>query len=200
LRLRKIIGEDVEARELAQEVKKSHQLFERSGGGVTISGGEPLFQHEFCIELMGLLSSEHIALDTSGFAEKSIFEAAVRLASLVLFDVKVIDAAKHRQYTGVDNELIMENLGRLCRCGTPFIVRVPLIGGVNSDESFARDLCRKLQGAPNLLYVELLPYHHGAALKRAMLKRTCDSNFCLPSAPESQLCIYSAFGIKCVIN
>ena len=200
LRLRKVVGEDIESSELAETLRKNFDLYEKSGGGVTISGGEPLSQYEFCFDLIEKLAPAHVALDTSGYAEKEIFDEAVRLSSLILFDVKLIDSERHRYYTGVDNTLILRNLDRLCLGNTPFIIRTPLINGVNDDEGFARGLCQRVQGAPYLLQVELLPYHQGAGVKYPMLKRAYkpEPNWSLP--PETRQEVYREFGIKCSIQ
>jgi len=197
-RLRKLVGEDIEAAVLAGVIKKNNELFEKSGGGVTISGGEPLFQPAFCIELMEELSHGHVALDTSGFAGKDIFKEAVGYASLVLFDVKLMDADKHYHYTGVDNKLILENLEQLCSGETPFLVRVPLISGVNDDEEFTRDLCQRIRGARNLIRVDLLPYHRGAGAKYAMLGRAYEPDFDLYASPGVQRDIFQEYSIPFV--
>ena len=114
--------------------KKDEFFFKDNGGGITFSGGEPLYQPEFFFDLAWRLQTFHLVLDTSGYASKKIFKIALSLVDYVLFDVKHMDSEEHKKYTGVSNEIILENLKVLINGNIPFVVRVPLIPGVNDSD------------------------------------------------------------------
>ena len=123
------------ARELLGEIQKDIPFYDTSGGGVTFSGGEPLLQAEFLIEVLKLCGDEHIhrAVDTSGYASYEILMAVAGHSDLFLYDLKMMDPAKHEKFTGVSNRLILDNLVRLARERIDLIIRIPLIPGVNDD-------------------------------------------------------------------
>lgn len=112
-------------------IEKNRSIYTLNRGGVTLTGGEPLFQPDFVIELLRQLPDIHTAIETSGYANTHIFNEVTSLADLILFDIKHTDPEMHRKYTGVDNAIILENLALLCNSGRDFIIRIPLIPGVN---------------------------------------------------------------------
>jgi len=142
-----------------------------SRGGVTFSGGEPLMQPGFLLEALGLLRAEgvHTALDTCGFAPRADLLAAAGLASLVLYDLKLMDEERHRAATGQSNRIILENLKALAEVHEEIRIRVPVIPGLNDDlanlEATA-DFLASLAGARR---VDLLPYHRTGEAKFARL-------------------------------
>jgi pyruvate formate lyase activating enzyme len=154
------IGKMITINEIMQTVEKDRELLQSSSGGVTLSGGEPLAQPCFSIELLKQLknSGYHTALDTSGYSPWSSFKQALRYTDLVLYDLKHMNSAKHRQYTGKDNNLILENLTRTKTLGKHIWIRIPLIPGINDDHEHLTALARYVKS----LAVErtyLLPYH-----------------------------------------
>jgi len=158
---REIIGRRYTAQELIEELLRDRPFFEASGGGVTFSGGEPLAQPEFLRECLILARKKglHIALDTSGYAERELFLELARLSHLVLYDLKDMDEGRHRRNTGVPLEPILENLRALAREGTPTWVRIPVIPGINDDEETIRRLLDFLRSLGRDWPVFLLPYH-----------------------------------------
>jgi len=155
--------------EVLDEVVRDRDFYANSGGGVTVSGGEPLSQPEF---VTGLLASckdvgLHRALDTTGYAAWETMEHVVKLVDLVLFDVKHVDPKKHRNATGVDNRLIMENLKRTSQVVETW-VRVPLIAGFNDAENEIGELA-KLGKALGVARFSLLPYHEGGVSKNRQM-------------------------------
>jgi len=146
--------------ETLAEIVKDQVFFDESGGGVTLSGGEPLMQAPFVEALLDACHERriHVAIDTCGHVPRDSLKRISQKADLFLFDLKLIDAALHEQYTGVSNELILSNLQLLAREQTPIIVRIPLIPGVT-------DTRGNLEGIRNLLLrmglrkIDLLPYH-----------------------------------------
>ena len=120
--------------EAVGKLLKDRPFYEKTEGGVTISGGEPLLQHEFVSEVLRQLHEQgvHTALDTSGFAGWDAFASVLDHVDLVLFDIKHLDAEKHRKVIGSDNEIILENI-RKCAGRTQIWTRTPLIPGFNDD-------------------------------------------------------------------
>ena len=166
------IGKTMTTKEILGTLEKDRELLQSSGGGVTLSGGEPMAQPDFTIDLLRQLkdSGYNTALDTSGYAPWSIFEQALRYTDLVLFDLKHMDSVKHFQYTGKDNKLILENLSQASKQGKRIWIRVPLIPGLNDDPEHLTFLARHVQG----LSVErtyLLPYHSLGVSKYESLGR-----------------------------
>lgn len=165
-------GEETDSEALAARLLRQADFWRLGGeGGVTVSGGEPLAQPEFLLDLLERLDGVHRCIETSGFAPPEVFRAAAEHAELVLMDVKLADSAKHREYTGVGNESILNNLEQLKGGDIPFIVRVPVIPGVNDDAGNLAATAGLLRGAKRLVRVELLPYNPFAGAKYPMLGR-----------------------------
>jgi pyruvate formate lyase activating enzyme len=166
-----MIGEEYEIGELANEILKDEKFFE-DGGGVTISGGEPFVQHDFLLELLKQIKQYdiHIALDTTGYVDsKKLLEASV-FADLFLYDIKLIDSKKHKQYTGVPNELILDNLKKLDRNGSKIAIRIPIIPTINDDDENIEKTIEFISGLKNVVSVDLLPFHSMMADKYRRLK------------------------------
>jgi len=153
---------------IMDEIEKERIVIDQSGGGVTFSGGEPLQHLPFLIKLLDACgkSGFHRAVDTTGFTEtKNLLEVAKR-TDLFLYDLKHMDPVKHKQFTGVSNELILHNLQELAKTGAEINIRIPFIGGVNTDEdnvTRSADFIAALEGEKKV--VNLLPYHNIAAHK-----------------------------------
>jgi pyruvate formate lyase activating enzyme len=158
---RERIGREVAASDLIQEIKKEIPFYDTSGGGVTFSGGEPLMQASFLIEMLILCEAEHIhrAVDTTGHASRETLQAVARHTDLFLYDLKIVDSEKHRKFTGVPNDLILDNLRWLAGQGIELIVRIPLIPGVNDDADNLEKTGALLKQLSPLKKVDLLPYH-----------------------------------------
>ncbi|MCL2014051.1 MAG: glycyl-radical enzyme activating protein [Oscillospiraceae bacterium] len=158
-----ISGQKITADELSAQILKHRHIFERSEGGVTISGGEPLFQSEFLLELLQNLSGLHRIVQTSGYAGSDIFAAVLPLCDEVHFDLKHTDSAAHKKITGVCNKLIMQNLELLMLSETLYTLRVPLIPGINDDlENMTniKEIAAKASAAGRFFKrVEFLPYN-----------------------------------------
>jgi pyruvate formate lyase activating enzyme len=196
LRLRKIVGEEYEAQELAVKLLKGKEVLMNSGGGITISGGEPLAQPDFLFDLISHLKPVHVAIETSGYAKSKIFNRMVSEIDLVLMDIKHTDPEVHKRFTGVDNAQILENLKYLCRSDTPFYIRIPLIPGVNDTLSNMEQTAFLLKDARNLMGVELLPYHQTAPAKYAMLKKQFTPGFDTAEKVNSWLEPFKNYNLK----
>ena len=156
-----ICGKEYTVDEVVREILKDKVFYENSGGGVTFSGGECMLQIDFLEEILKACKQNgiHTAVDTAGNVPFDYFERIIPYTDLFLYDVKCFDSDKHRQYTGVENQLILKNLKRLLATGTPVWVRIPIIPTFNDTVEEMQKIKAFLSscGAPEK--VELLPYH-----------------------------------------
>jgi pyruvate formate lyase activating enzyme len=166
-----MVGREIEAGEAVAEALRDKPYYDGSGGGVTLSGGEPAMQPEFLYALAALFRKEniHTALETSGFCDYKILETVLPYIDLFLFDYKETDPGRHQEYTGVLNTPILENLSRLCRAGARVILRCPIIPGLNDRDDHFRGIAELAAKYPAIEGVELLPYHKLAAAKTGRL-------------------------------
>jgi pyruvate formate lyase activating enzyme len=169
---RQLAGKRMGIREIVSEIERDLIFFEESGGGVTLSGGEPLAQPRFAAALLGACRDRgiHTVIETCGYATPAVFGSVALLADLVLFDLKLMTDEAHRKYTGVSNTGIKHNLEELFARRRPVTVRIPLVPGINDTdeevEQFA-DYLGKFSGCR----VELLPYHRTGAAKYVRMGR-----------------------------
>jgi pyruvate formate lyase activating enzyme len=156
-----LVGETKTASEVVEEVLRDRPFYERSGGGVTLSGGEPLLQIEFARGILERCKSEglHTAIETAANLPWERIESILSLTDLVMMDIKLLDSEAHRACTGVGNRRILENARRLGEQDTPLIVRTPVIPGVNDRPEWIEPIAAFAAQLPNLLYYELLPFH-----------------------------------------
>jgi pyruvate formate lyase activating enzyme len=161
--------------EVMREIVADRSFYQSSGGGVTLSGGEPLAQPEFCGALLWAIKAEglHAAIETAGNVAWSVLEAVLPHLDLVMMDIKHMDPEKHREATGVTNTLVIENATRLAAGGVPLVFRTPVIPGFNDTEEalgaiarFVRTLIvRRMSigtegtGGTAPIAYELLPHH-----------------------------------------
>jgi pyruvate formate lyase activating enzyme len=171
--VREMIGKKLTAEEIIKEIEKNLVFYEESGGGVTFSGGEPLGQSEF---LEGLLNGcrekkIHTAVDTSGYVSWEILNKMIPKVDLFLYDLKLMDNERHKKYTGVSNELILENLKKLSSVHNNIFVRFPVIPGINDDYQNIKEIGKFLSSL-KITQVNILPYHHIGIDKYKRLERT----------------------------
>jgi len=164
-------GREVTPEQVLSTVLEDRAFYESTGGGVTLSGGEPLLQAGFCAELLGMAKGEglHTAVDTCGMAPWEAFAEVLPVTDLFLYDVKQVDPALHRRDTGGDNGLILANLRRLCECGAAVEVRIPLIPGMNDDGRSIDAAGALLGGLGHIQAVKVLPFNPLARSKYAAL-------------------------------
>ncbi len=180
--------------QLMAEVEKERDIMEDSGGGVTLCGGEPLMHPQDTLQLLRELGRRgfHRTVDTTLYATRDVVAEVANECELLLVDLKVMDSAKHRRYTGVDNELILQNIRFLAEAGYRFCIRIPLIDGINADDENMLQTARFLvslhsyQAANEELTVHLLPYHDvGKDKHRRMLPPTPYNPQGFPMAPPT---------------
>ena len=186
---RELAGRDADVEEVFAEVCKDARYYERSGGGVTCSGGECMLQTGALTELLRLCREAgiHTAVDTAGCVPWESFEAVSPYTDLFLYDVKGMDEEAHIRNTGKSNRLILENLSRLAELAPEkILVRIPVIPGVNDTDDEMEAMAAFLRER-ELRAVELLPYHRMGEHKYADLGRQAE-NFSVPSAEALLRC------------
>ena len=155
-------GRELPMDELMAEIEKERGMMERSGGGVTLCGGEPLMHPSYVLELLRELGRRgfHRAVDTSLYAEPEVVREVAANCELLLIDLKTMDSTVHARFTGVPNERILQNIRLVAEGTVPFFIRIPLIVGVNADETNLTASARFLASLPRRPEeVDLLPYH-----------------------------------------
>jgi len=180
-------GYSIELKELTEEILKDEPFFRNSGGGVTLSGGEPTAQPEFAAALLAKLNSKgiHTAIETNGYANWPVLKSLVRQSDLILFDIKHLNPLKHFEYTGVTNEQILYNLNQIVSEKKQIIIRMPIIPGVNYHLSHLKETAKYLKTLNGSIEeVHLLPYHRLGVQKYAKLGKSYPLNDVEPLTPN----------------
>ncbi len=154
-----LYGRDVTCEEILPKLLEDKDFYAASGGGVTISGGEPAMQADFTTEILQGLKhfGIHTALDTCGYAPFSAYEKMIPYTDLILYDLKAVDSKIHEACTGKNNDLILDNLFRLDKTGVPIDIRIPFVQGLNDGE--LEPIAKVLSKMQNLRKSKILPYH-----------------------------------------
>lgn len=202
----KIFGQMVTVEDVFEEIKKDTDFYRSSGGGATVSGGEPLFQPDFVASLFSLCRYNGIdtCIETCGYGSRKSLEKLLQYTDLVLFDIKLSKASEHRKWTGKYNTVILRNLNSVVASGVPVILRVPLIPGVNDSDTEVTDIARL---AVNSLKkpgkINIMPYHRFGTGKYEMLGR----EYSLPTLVgqehprlEHVRTIFESHGLECEIE
>ncbi|MFO8102321.1 MAG: glycyl-radical enzyme activating protein [Dehalococcoidia bacterium] len=158
----KVVGQEMSVEEVMAEVEKDRPFYRRSGGGLTLGGGEPLAQPRFALALLEAAESEyiHTAIETTGYARWEQFEAVLQHTDLLQMDLKHMDPEKHRELTGQSNELILENLSKVLSVKEPedVVIRIPVVPGSNDSDENIEESSRFVAGL-GFTRIELIPYH-----------------------------------------
>lgn len=161
-----IAGKEVESTNLSEMLLKNEDILKITGGGITFSGGEPLMQSDFVMEVADIIGDRlHKAIQTSGYATHDVYKNVVGKFDFVMQDIKLADREKHMEYTGVYNDIILENIWWLKNSGKDFVLRVPLIPGITDTEENLLQISKIAGDCP----VELLRYNPLAGAKYPML-------------------------------
>ena len=181
---RTVYGKEMEVDEIIEEILKDRAFYEASGG-VTFSGGECMLQIDVLEALLKRCKEcgIHTAVDTAGHVPYEFFERILPYTDLFLYDVKCFDKEKHKQYTGVDNERILDNLKQLLKSNAPLWIRIPTIPTVNADEGEMRAIKAFLDDCGTPLKIELLPYHSMGEGKALALGKEVQT-FSAPTAEQ----------------
>ena len=203
----KVIGRDVTVEEVLDVVRKDTNYFRRSGGGMTLSGGETLFQPEFAEALLKGAKEYGIrtAVESTGFSKWENIERLLPYLDQYLMDIKHIDSAKHKEFTGVPNELILENARKISESGlTELSIRVPTIPTFNATPEEIAGIAEFAGSLPNVKRIHLLPYHRLGTDKYTGLNRTYKMTEILPPSNETMQLLKKTAeehsGLECVIG
>ena len=164
-----LFGKSVEPSDIIPTLLDDKIFFDGSGGGVTVSGGEPLMQHGFCKELLKLLKENgvHTAVDTSLYASRESLDAVMPYADMFLIDIKAIDSDVHKKCTGVENDVILDNIRYVDSLGKPYEIRIPYVFGENDSE--IEKIAQFIKTLKNADRVKLLAYHDLSRTKYSAL-------------------------------
>jgi pyruvate formate lyase activating enzyme len=183
---REVAGRAMTVEQVMAEVERDMPFYAESGGGLTLSGGEPLLQPYFTAALLRAAKARglHTAVDTCGHGSWESLDRLRRDVDLFLYDLKLMDEDRHRRFTGVSNRRILANLRALSERGHQIALRVPVIPGINDDAENLHALRAFATALPHLAGVDLLPYHHIGADKYARLGREYALVDLSPPTPE----------------
>ena len=171
------VGRKVTVGEVMREIEKDIAFYDESGGGITLSGGESLMQSEFLLQLLDACAELdlHRTVDTTGYANTDLLLEVSSKTDLFLYDLKLMDAARHRDFTGVSNELILNNLKLLAQNNARIQVRVPIIPGINNDAENIDRTAAFVSALPGVEQIAILPFHNSARGKYGRLGMECVS-------------------------
>lgn len=169
----KIVGRDVTVSEIMEEVEKDRAYYARSGGGMTLSGGESLCQPEFAVSLLRAAKENGIntAMESTGFADYSVIERYLPYLDVYLMDIKHINSDKHREFTSRPNEIILENARKIAQNAKKLIIRTPVIPTFNATVDEIRDIAEFAKSLGTVEELHLLPYHRIGSDKYAGIGR-----------------------------
>lgn len=177
-----IIGKKVSAKTVFDELEKDNVFYQTSGGGITLSGGEPLYQPDFTSEILMMCKENniHTAIETCGFASCSALMKVIKHCDMVLFDIKETDEENHKKFTGVSLAPILNNLNIINENGIPFIVRLPIIPGLNDRKEHFYNVKKITGEMQSCKGIEIMPYHSLGEYKYSALQR----NYSCSHIPE----------------
>jgi pyruvate formate lyase activating enzyme len=196
LGIRRISGKRFTSAELIRVIRKDAAYYAAYGGGLTFSGGEPLMQSEFLLETLAGFPDVHKAIETSGYADEKTFSTVAAAVDYILIDIKAFDPEVHKKFTGVDNRLILRNIESLFDGNTPFVIRLPVIPGVNDTDENYEAIARFLAPAKRLEKVEFLPYHKTAGAKYSMVGKAYAPMFDVNRGGRVSYRIFTEHGIR----
>jgi len=164
-------GYEKDSDDIIEEVLKDIAFYKRSGGGMTLSGGEPMAQLDFTLEILKKAKEKgiHVCMETCGYASQAAFESVAPYVDVFLYDYKISDPDEHYKYTGVSNSMIMSNLRALDSAGKKIILRCPIIPSVNDNSNHFSGIARVANELKNVLEINIEPYHPLGAGKAAKL-------------------------------
>lgn len=201
---KRIVGKEMTADEVIDEIMKDRGFYKRSGGGVTFSGGEPLMQADFLLEILKECKrlKLHTAIETSGYADNNKIKEIAEYLDLIYFDIKHLDSNKHRELTGVLNHKILGNLKTLNDMRKSIIVRIPIIPTYNDDENHIKGIAEFCMDLKSVIRIELLPYHNlGESKYKSIDKEYGLSEIETPASEQMDKLweIISDIGIDCEV-
>ncbi len=201
----KTVGRDVTVEEVLKEVLRDRMYYRRSGGGVTLSGGESLTQPDFAVALLTVCQENgvHTAIETTGFASPEVIERYLPVLDCVLMDIKHMNSEKHQEFTTRPNDRILQNARLIAEKAKRLIIRVPVIPTFNDTEAEIGDIAAFAASLPNVREIHLLPYHRMGTDKYTGLGREYTmAHITPPTAEHMELLRKKAesYGLKALIG
>jgi pyruvate formate lyase activating enzyme len=183
---RQVVGRWMSVDEVLAEVESDRVFFDTSGGGVTCSGGEPLSQPRFLVDLLRTAKARglHTCVDTCGWAPRRTLLAVAPLTDLFLYDLKTMDESRHLAYTGLPLAPILANLAALAAVHHNICIRIPIVPGLTDDEAALSRAAERIASMPAVRRVDLLPYHRHGSVKFERLGRQYELTALMPPASE----------------
>lgn len=199
------IGQHYTPADLLEIVLKDQVFYDQSGGGITLSGGEPLAQPDFVAEILksSKLHGLHTAVDTSGYCSRNALMQVLPYTDLFLYDLKLMDESSHLKYTAVSSKKILDNLAFLLQSGSRVIARIPMIPGITANKNNLRQLAEFISSLDQIPEINLLPYHRTAAgkyEKLGMKDRMKGQSELRPQEIEAGLEIFKRSGLEATIG
>lgn len=184
-----LVGKWMSVTEVIDDVMKDLRFFKKSNGGITVSGGEPMLQYEFTLELLKEAKRQGIqtAMETSGFAPLEHYQEVLPYVDEFLWDYKETNDEKHKEFTGVSNKKILENLDALYAQGARIVLRCPIIPGLNDTKEHFQGIAMRSSQMERLKGVELMPYHKFGVAKDIRIGRMKQKEYEVPSKELKEL-------------
>lgn len=197
----KIVGQDVTVGEIIDIVERDRIYYRRSGGGLTLSGGESLTQPDFAVALLKTAKERGIntAMESTGFADFSVISRYLPYLDLYLMDIKHMNSAKHKEFTSQPNELILENAKKITDAGTRLIVRTPVIPTFNATKEEIGEIAKFASSLKGVTQMHILPYHRIGTDKYKGLNRDYSLTGIEPPSKELMnelLAVVNSYGLK----
>ena len=182
-----LTGYELSVDDIMTQVLQDKSFYAYSGGGLTLSGGEPLMQKDFALELLKAAKENglHTAVETCGYVDSDVLKEVAEYVDLFLFDFKETDPTRHKEFTGVDNALILKNLQLLNLWGKDIVLRCPIIPQINDREDHFRGIANLLEAHAHILRAEVEAYHDYGSEKYAKLGKIYSLNHIAPPSPET---------------
>ncbi len=198
---RQLVGKQKDVEEVFKEVEKDRLFYKNSGGGVTLSGGEPMSQPDFVPAFLKRCKENgiHTVLDSCGYTRSENWDRVLEYTDMILFDLKQMDTAKHKEYTGVPNELILASAKKLASLSVPMVIRIPFIPGYTDSHKNMED-CACFAQEIGINSIELLPFHSLCISKYSKLDKEWKLNGVSPPLKvflEKERDGFNAHGLNC---
>ena len=200
-----VLGHPMTIEQLVAEARKDEIIFKHSHGGVTISGGEPLYNAAFALKLLRAFKQQRIntGVDTCGYVPWSNLEPTLPYVDFFLWDIKHMDPKKHEEYTGVSNELILQNAQSISERKVPIFIRVPVIPGYNDSKENLKAICEFSKQLSSVVEIDIMPLHHLGKARYESLNRPYPIDN-LALIPDNVLLdiksLVESYGLKCIIQ
>lgn len=197
-------GKTMTIQQVVKELKKDATTYRRSGGGITLSGGEPLVQYAFASELLKACKAQgwNTAIETTGIGTEEAIETVIPYVDTVLLDIKHMDGEQHKKFTGADNELVKKHVPRICQISNT-VIRIPVVPGFNFSTEAVKSIAEYAKTLMGIRIIHLLPYHSFGENKYGLLGQDYEMKDIKPLKPEDleeSKKMVESLGFQCIIG